>query len=91
MPEEDIVVSSKDGSWQALADQSILNIVGYFLLPRTTSNLNRRQGHTLLISYVTDQDGMLMLEKLSNHGIELPAAVQGWHLLEDFLKNYDSW
>ncbi len=42
-------------------------------------NLNRRHGQTLL-SYVTDHDEML--KKLNNHGIELPAPVQGWHLLK---------
>ena len=40
--------------------------------------LSRKQGQTLL-NYVTDHDDQL--KKLERHGIQLPAAVQGWHLL----------
>jgi len=40
--------------------------------------LVRKQGQTLL-NYVTDHDDQL--KKLERHGIQLPAEVQGWHLL----------
>ena len=40
--------------------------------------LSRRQGQTLL-SYVSDHEDQL--KKLIKHGINLPEAVQGWHLL----------
>ena len=40
--------------------------------------LSRRQGQTIL-NYVTDHDDQL--KKLERHGIQLPAEVQGWHLL----------
>eukprot|EP00435_Cladocopium_sp_Y103_P073850 s421_g45.t1 len=44
---------------------------GYF-------NLQRKQGQTLL-SYVSDHSEMH--KKLEKHGVSLPTAVQGWHLL----------
>eukprot|EP00435_Cladocopium_sp_Y103_P011780 s1452_g3.t1 len=44
---------------------------GYF-------NLQRKQGQTLL-SYVSDHAEMH--RKLEKHGVSLPTAVQGWHLL----------
>ena len=40
--------------------------------------LSRKPGQTLL-NYVTDHDDQL--KKLERHGIQLPAEVQGWHLL----------
>ena len=74
-----------DDCEKATALDSIIKLLdGHFeydtrvQLPSDFDGLTRKPGQTLL-SYVSDHAELH--KKLEKHGVSLPTAVQGWHLL----------
>ena len=79
----DVATADKEGTF----DSIIKKLDGHFeydarvQLPQDLDsyfNISRRQGQTLM-DFVTMHDEMH--RKLQKHGVDLPASVQGWHLL----------